>query len=96
MEVENRFSSAKEFKEALLSVKVAETKTKEEETLSKTSPVVPEKPLLSDIFKIKTSNLNQFKQQLSTVIGLDIGSHEIKLLQMGVDSKGHMGPKLIL
>ena len=95
MEAENRFSSAKEFKEALLSIKVVETRTEEKETLPKNPTVVPEKPLLSDIFKIKTSNLNQFKQQLSTVIGLDIGSHEIKLLQMGVDSKGHMGPKLI-
>ncbi|MEQ8189014.1 MAG: pilus assembly protein PilM [Candidatus Eremiobacterota bacterium] len=95
MEAENRFSSAKEFKEALLKIKVADTQVKPEESVKKTSAPVSEKPLLSDIFKIKTSNLNQFKQQLSKVIGLDIGSHEIKLLQMGVDSKGHMGPKLI-
>ncbi len=95
MEAENRFSSAKEFKEALLKIKVVDRETKQEEVIKKTSPHLFEKPLLSDIFKIKTSNLNQFKQQLSKVLGLDIGSHEIKLLQMGVDSKGHMGPKLI-
>lgn len=97
MEAENRFSSAKEFKEALLSIKITETHVKPKETIKKSSPPVSdgEKPLLSDIFKIKTSNLNLFKQQLSKVLGLDIGSHEVKLLQMGVDSKGHMGPKLI-
>jgi type IV pilus assembly protein PilM len=97
MEADNRFSSAKELKEALLNIKLVDIQTKSEETIKKNFYIVSdvEKPLLSDIFKIKTSSLNLFKQQLSKVLGLDIGSHEIKLLQMGVDSKGHMGPKLI-
>jgi len=121
LEVDERYDSAKEFKEALQKLKEKPVEVKPKKAVRKrtgrtgslaisgilklragrkppkkaTEPEV-KTPIFSEIFKIKTSkSLSELKQRLNKLVGLDIGTHEIKLLQLDVDGNRHIYPKIL-
>jgi type IV pilus assembly protein PilM len=96
-EVKDRYSSAAQFKEALLKIS-AKRQEIEASTDSRDISVESSLPvsIFSELFKIEnTSELSDLKQRLSNTVALDIGSGEIKILQLALDSREYIYPRLI-
>ncbi|MEQ8187273.1 MAG: pilus assembly protein PilM [Candidatus Eremiobacterota bacterium] len=93
-EVKDRYSSAAAFKEDLLKIsdkreEIEKSQRLKDKTESHTS-------VFSELFKIEhTSELSDLKERLSNIVALDTGSWEIKILQLDLDSKKHIYPRLI-
>jgi type IV pilus assembly protein PilM len=101
MEIGNRFYSARELQEALLGLSEEDVHIKAEYDSSDIGKY-PEFPVsdfstfrLSEVFNLQTQDPHKFREKLLKTVGLDIGAYEIKLLSLGVDTKGNIGPKLI-
>lgn len=93
-EVKDRYSSAAAFKEDLLKIsakreEIEKSQRLKDKTESHTS-------VFSELFKIEnTYELSDLKERLSNIVALDTGSWEIKILQLDLDSKKHIYPRLI-
>ncbi len=67
---------------------------------SSSAKKIDSEPLLPEWLKFSKDVINQeelvsIKEGLSKIRGLDIGSYEIKLLQVDIDDEGHIYPKVI-
>jgi type IV pilus assembly protein PilM len=81
--------------------KSSERTDKLRDILGKSSKPAPEQkeksPLFSPMLKIKSPlGLSVVKDRLSKITGLDIGTYEIKILQMDIDGNGCVYPRSII
>lgn len=102
--LEERYKSAKELMEAL--VKLRDSKdnivfdgSSSHLTGKKTTARLPFTEIktlfLSDYFRLNIDSLPDLKQHFSETAGLDIGSYEVKLLQIDINKKGYVYPRLV-
>ncbi len=97
-EVKDRYSSAAVFKEDLLKISAKREEIEKSQRLKDSSENVSitDTSVFSELFKIEnTSELSDLKGRFSNTVALDIGSWEIKILQLDLDSKKHIYPRLI-
>jgi len=86
MEVEKRYASAKEFQMELFKIK---EKLKSPSRKIKTS-------FLTDIFRFEEGLFSELQESLKKKVSIDAGSHEVKLLQLAANKKGHIYPRLVV